>query len=86
MYIVEQHWEVGSLIALVGLQGFVKFCNRYRSYRSKYKARIYYKEELNLLFGLFNDRITFDGAVYREDTDDLITRVTTSNASGISLI
>lgn len=42
------------------------------------------KKELNLLFGLFNDRITFDGAVYREDTDDLITRVTTSNASGIS--
>ena len=42
------------------------------------------KKEINLLFGLFKDRITFDGAIYREDTDDLITRVTTSNATGLS--
>lgn len=42
------------------------------------------KKELDLVFALFKNRITFDGAVYREDTDDLITRATTSNASGIT--
>lgn len=42
------------------------------------------KKEFDLVFALFNNRITFDGAVYQEDTDDLITRATTSNASGIT--
>ena len=42
------------------------------------------KKEVGLIFALFQNRITFDGAVYREDTEDLITRATTSNASGIT--
>ena len=42
------------------------------------------KKEIDLVFALFKNRLTFDGAVYREDTDDLITRATTSSASGIT--
>ncbi|MCL1674025.1 SusC/RagA family TonB-linked outer membrane protein [Elizabethkingia meningoseptica] len=42
------------------------------------------KKEVNLSFALFNDRVSFDGALYQEDTDDLITRASTSNASGIT--
>ncbi|MDC8105383.1 SusC/RagA family TonB-linked outer membrane protein [Chryseobacterium sp. PTM-20240506] len=40
-------------------------------------------KEASLSLGLFNDRITFDGSVYRNDTDNLITTITTSLASGI---
>ena len=41
------------------------------------------KKELGLTLGFFKDRITFDGAIYREDTKDLITNASTSNASGV---
>lgn len=42
------------------------------------------KSEIGLTFGLFKDRITFDGAIYQEDTEDLITRASTSNTTGIT--
>ena len=44
------------------------------------------KQELGLTFGLFKDRITFDGAIYREDTKDLITNASTSNTTGMQNI
>ena len=47
------------------------------------KPEIITTKELGLGFGLFNDRITFDGSVYRADTKDLISRKTTSTTSGI---
>ncbi|WP_428070308.1 SusC/RagA family TonB-linked outer membrane protein [Chryseobacterium gambrini] len=42
------------------------------------------RAEVGLSFGLFNDRITFDGAVYKSKTDDLITLQTTSSATGLT--
>ncbi|AQW90117.1 SusC/RagA family TonB-linked outer membrane protein [Elizabethkingia anophelis] len=42
------------------------------------------KKEVNLSFSLFKDRISFDGAYYQEDTDDLITNATTSNTTGLT--
>lgn len=41
------------------------------------------KSEIGLTLGFLRDRITFDGAVYKENTKDLITRQGASTASGI---
>jgi TonB-linked SusC/RagA family outer membrane protein len=41
------------------------------------------KKEVGLSFGLFNNRILLNGAVYQDDTTDMITNRTTSAASGI---
>ncbi len=41
------------------------------------------KKEVGLTAGFFNDRIVFDGAYYREDTDDLITNASTSHTTGM---
>ncbi|HEU4496199.1 MAG TPA: SusC/RagA family TonB-linked outer membrane protein, partial [Flavobacterium sp.] len=40
-------------------------------------------KELDLSLGFFKDRLTFDGAIYRADVDDLITEGSTSSASGL---
>lgn len=42
------------------------------------------KKELGVTLGFFKDRILFDGAIYREDTEDLITSATTSTTTGIT--
>lgn len=42
------------------------------------------KTEVGLSFGLFKDRITFDGAVFQSKTSDLITFQQTSTTSGLS--
>lgn len=39
-------------------------------------------KELDVSLGFFKDRITFDGAIYRADVEDLITDSSTSSASG----
>ncbi|NAW51939.1 SusC/RagA family TonB-linked outer membrane protein [Elizabethkingia argentiflava] len=39
--------------------------------------------EANLNLGLFKDRLTLDASLYQSDTDDLITKATTSSASGL---
>lgn len=44
------------------------------------------KKEIGLTLGFLNDRITFDGSVYQEDTDDLITQKSASRASGVSSV
>lgn len=44
----------------------------------------YYAKEANLQLGFFKDRITFDGSIYRNDTDNFITSIQTSSASGIT--
>ncbi|OJX32632.1 MAG: SusC/RagA family TonB-linked outer membrane protein [Chryseobacterium sp. 36-9] len=41
-------------------------------------------QELNLDLGFFNDRIRLNGSIYQQDTKDLITKQTTSSASGIN--
>jgi len=40
--------------------------------------------DLNVQLGFFNDRITLEGSVYQTDTDNLITNIGASTASGIS--
>lgn len=42
------------------------------------------RAEVGLSFGLFKDRITFDGAVYKSKTTDLITLQQTSTTPGIT--
>lgn len=42
------------------------------------------KTEVGLSFGLFNDRITFDGAIFQNKAKDLITFQQTSTTSGLS--
>lgn len=44
----------------------------------------YYSKEANIQLGFLKDRITLEGSVYRNDTDNFITAVTTSSASGIT--
>ena len=41
-------------------------------------------KDFGLSLGFFNDRVTFDGQYFITDTDDLITRSTTSSTSGLS--
>lgn len=41
-------------------------------------------KEVNLAVGLFKNRITLNGSLYEQDTKDLITRQSTSTASGIN--
>lgn len=41
-------------------------------------------KEASLQLGFFNDRITFEGAVYRSDVSDLISIASTSNTSGLT--
>jgi len=43
-------------------------------------------KEANVQLGFFRDRITFEGSIFRNDTDNLISSVTTSSASGITSI
>ncbi|HBV15075.1 SusC/RagA family TonB-linked outer membrane protein [Chryseobacterium carnipullorum] len=40
--------------------------------------------DLNVQLGFFNDRITLEGSIYQTDTDNLITNVGASNASGLA--
>lgn len=42
--------------------------------------------EANLSFGLFKDRITFDGSVYQTKTDGLITKSGVSNTTGLTTV
>ncbi len=41
-------------------------------------------KDLNVQLGFFNDRVTLEGSIYQTDTDNLITSVGASNASGIA--
>jgi TonB-linked SusC/RagA family outer membrane protein len=43
-----------------------------------------YSKEASLQLGFFKDRISLGAAIYKTDVNDLITRKTTSSASGIS--
>lgn len=43
-------------------------------------------KEANIQLGFFKDRITLEGSVFRNDTDNLISSVTTSSASGLTSI
>ena len=43
-----------------------------------------YSKEASIQLGFFKDRISLGGAIYKTDVDDLITRKTTSSASGIA--
>lgn len=43
-------------------------------------------KEVAANFGFFNDRLTLDASYYITDTDDLITRITSSSATGLSTL
>ncbi|WP_294249402.1 SusC/RagA family TonB-linked outer membrane protein [uncultured Chryseobacterium sp.] len=42
--------------------------------------------DLNVQLGFFNDRITLEGSIYQTDTDNLITNIGVSRASGLSAL
>lgn len=53
-------------------------------YAQDIKPEFFYSKEASLQLGFFKDRITFDGSIFRTDTDNFITSISTSSASGIS--
>ncbi len=55
-------------------------------YAQDIEPEFYNSKEAGLQLGFFNDRITFEGSVFRNDTNNMITSVTTSSASGITSI
>jgi len=55
-------------------------------YAPDIEPEFYNSKEAGLQLGFLNDRITFEGSVFRNDTSNMITSVTTSSASGISSI
>ncbi|SEV89236.1 TonB-linked outer membrane protein, SusC/RagA family [Chryseobacterium wanjuense] len=55
-------------------------------YSPDVQPEFFYSKEASLQLGFFNDRITFEGSVFRNDNDNMITSVTTSSASGITSI
>ena len=55
-------------------------------YSPDVEPEFYNSKEATLQLGFFKDRITFEGSVFRNDTQNLITAVTTSSASGITSV
>lgn len=53
-------------------------------YAQDIEPEFFLSKEASLQLGFFNDRITFEGSVYRNDNDNFITTITTSTASGIN--
>lgn len=53
-------------------------------YSQDIEPEFFYSKEASLQLGFFKDRITFDGSIFRNDTDNFITAISTSSASGIS--
>jgi TonB-linked SusC/RagA family outer membrane protein len=54
----------------------------YRSIQPEFMST----KDLNVQLGFFNDRITLEGSIYQTDTDNLITSIGASSASGISAL
>lgn len=65
------------------LPGFgINTSQTYRSVEPEFMSTL----DLNVQLGFFNDRITLEGSVYQTDTDNLITNVGASRASGLSTL
>ncbi len=79
-YIINKTTRIGSGYPFDGVIS-------YRDYMSPadphIKPEFVTSSELNLEMNFFNQRITLDGSIYQQDTDDLITSQTTSSTSGI---
>lgn len=73
------------------VQGGFPYINGSLSYRNsmtptdpEIKPEFVTSKEVNLVLGFLKDRITLGGSIFQQDTKDLITRQTTSTASGIN--
>jgi len=64
--------------------GYISYVPQTTIYNVNLKPQKVTKAEVGLSFGLFKDRITFDGAVFQTKTSDLITFQQTSTSSGVN--
>ncbi|WBV61795.1 SusC/RagA family TonB-linked outer membrane protein [Chryseobacterium camelliae] len=64
--------------------GYISYVPQTTIYDVNLKPQKVSKAEVGLSFGLFKDRITFDGAVFQTKTTDLITFQQTSTSSGVN--
>lgn len=66
-----------------GVPGYgINTAQTYRSVQPEFMKTT----DLNVQLGFFRDRITLEGSIYQTDTDNLITNVGASNASGINTL
>lgn len=79
-YIINGITQIGSGYPF---QGVNSYRNNLSPADSDIKPEFVTSSELNLELDFFNQRITFEGSIYQQDTKDLITRQTTSSSSGI---
>lgn len=64
--------------------GYISYQPQTTIYNVNLKPQRVTKAEVGLSFGLFKDRITFDGALFQVKTTDLITFQQTSTSSGVN--
>lgn len=76
--------EVGVFPTGYPFDGLSSYLPRTTSYAQDIEPEFLNSKEASISLGFFNDRITLDGSVYRNDTDNLITQIATSSASGIT--
>ncbi|WP_018675660.1 SusC/RagA family TonB-linked outer membrane protein [Riemerella columbina] len=65
-------------------RGGLSFANLTGPTDSNIRPEFVTSKELSLNLGFFRDRITLNGSVYQQDTDDLITYQSTSRTSGLT--
>lgn len=78
--------EVGIFPSGYPFNTLSSYLPRTTSYSQDIEPEFLLSKEASINLGFFNDRITLDGAFYRNDTDNLITAIATTSTSGISFL
>lgn len=81
-YGINQISEIGSGFPYTN--GSLSYVNALNVTDPEIRPEFVTSKEINLALGFLRDRITLSGSVFQQDTDDLITTQTTSNAAGIN--
>lgn len=76
--------EVGNFPTGYPFNDLSSYLPRTTSYAPDIQPEFINSKDASLSLGFFKDRITLDGSVFRNDTDNLITAIATSSASGIA--
>ncbi|KQT16451.1 SusC/RagA family TonB-linked outer membrane protein [Chryseobacterium sp. Leaf404] len=64
--------------------GYISYIPQTTIYNVNLRPQNISKAEVGVSFGMFKDRITFDGAIFQTKTSDLITFQQTSTSSGVN--
>lgn len=76
--------DLTSVPAGYPMNGVISFIPNQTPTDGSIKPEKVLRKEIGLALGFFNDRITLNGSVYQDDTDDLITRRTAAASSGLT--